>query len=253
MAEDDSDGSLASIREIRCMRDPVEIVRAAPRRSLTFKAAGETLEACEPSAAAARELIRQHDGRETDPWLVAYLLGANGHAEGYETVLKILRAAAGLSSESYAAHALVRIRNHDALRDLIDVLHTHEDARVRRACASALAELGSQPAIDALRAALRRGRVSANALAPILAAVPVSVEVLIDDLRSTDRETRRWPTLLVVARIRRAIDPRVQPELARCAASLELCEALRTAVDAPESIVFESEADALRAWLASLA
>lgn len=240
-------------RVIMAMRDPVAVVNIALGRHAVFKACATALEECPPDAGAARVLVEAHDRGAAPSWLVACLLGFNGHRDGYAKTLAILEAGDRLLSESYAASALVRIGGADALRDLVRVIDTTNDSRVRVAAAHAIAKLGSKDAIDVLRDAIARGRLRGRTMGGALARTAVPVETLLEDLRSPHRELRRWPAYVIHDRIRFSPqDARLVPLLATCAASGELRAALRAVIDEPDERVFESNARRMRAWLDSL-
>ena len=245
--------ALGTMARVRAMRDPVAIVEQAIERPMYFMASVDALRHCEPDSTAARTLVNAHERSEAPSWLVACLLGCNRHPDGYSRALAILCAGDGLLSESYASHALVSIRGERALPDLVAALESSEDGNVRKAAASALGRLGSTRAIDALRAAVLSRRLRGRTVGAALTRFAVPPETLVNDLRSQDRETRRWPAVLIDQRIGRLDDDSVSSHLADCGRCGALRSALATLLDTGDDAVLPGEARRIRAWLYSLA
>src|SRR5262245_32670282 len=84
---------------------PLELVEAA-LAGTGWKSAGLALEARPPDAACARAIMAAYRSGRCEAWMAAWLLGANGHPDGYATALAILQSGAGKGSESYAGIAL---------------------------------------------------------------------------------------------------------------------------------------------------
>lgn len=247
--EQDRDNARAR-RRLRRSRDPVTIVRTALAEHWLFKDATHALSRCEPSAAAAEALLEAHDTAQAPSWLVACLLGFVRHPSGYPRVLEILARGDRFLSEDYAASAAVQIAGAQAQTDLERVIDTVENGAVRKAAASAIGSIGTPEAIGLLVAALARGRLRALTVARALSTTPVEPETLIDALRSTHREVRRWPAMLMAERLR---TPRLhEVELRRCAASLPLCAALTSLLEEDTELVWPGDAARIRTWLESI-
>jgi hypothetical protein len=214
-------------RHLLALRDPVAIVGIALADHARFKDATLALSRCDPCPRAARALIDAHDAGEAPSWLVACLLGYVRHPSGYPRVMEILRRGDRFLSESHAAEAALRIAGADAQPELEDVIDTVEDGMARKAAALVLARMGTS-AIGFLAAAPARGRLPALTVGYALAPVAVEPETLAGALRSADRETRRWPAMMMAVRLRAPQSH--APELGRCARSPSLRAALAVVI-----------------------
>ena len=176
----------------------LELVEAAIAGT-GWKSAGLALEARVPDAACAHAIMTAYRSGRCEAWMAAWLLGANGHPDGYETVLAILRSGAGKGSESYAGVALAKMRGDDALPDLVAILDEPHHARwVHEGAAFGLGEIRDPRALEALLAAVDRGRVresKAGFIAHEHGVTPIRLLAWLRGDDATRREIAAWAVL----------------------------------------------------------
>lgn len=164
----------------------LDFVNAAIDRNLLFKQAADALDKLEPSEEAAKRLIAAYENDDAPGWLVAFLLGQNGHPCGYATVKSILEAHLGQGASSYAGVAMVRLIGREAINDLRKLLRTADHPRVRRGSAYGLAELQDEKLIDDFVAALREDGLPRHDAAAHVAHSGASDELLLSWLDGED-------------------------------------------------------------------
>jgi hypothetical protein len=94
-----------------------------------------------------------------------------------------------------------------------------------------------------------RERLSARSVGQALARVHVEPAAMIAALWSPHAETRRWPAMTIVARVRRPRSEACVRELRVCAASTELRAPLASAVD--DLGLWHTHTAIVRSWLSS--
>jgi len=164
-----------------------------------WKSAGLALESRPPEAACAHAIVAAYRAGRCEAWMAAWLLGANGHADGYETTLAILRSGAGKGSEGYAGVALAKMRGDDALADLVAILDEPSHPRwVHEGAAFGLGEIRDPRALDALLLAVDRGRVretKAGFIAHQHGVTPIRLLAWLRGDDATRREIAAWAVL----------------------------------------------------------
>ena len=150
----------------------IELVRYALHDPANFKQVDAVLAQRMPDPAAAELLIAAFEAGTAPVWLVAYLLGRIGTACGYATARAIVLSAPGQLAESYAAVAMVRIREAQAFGDLAELLKTAPQRASREAAASGLAEFGSAEAAELILTASQAQTIRASIARRLLTPTP---------------------------------------------------------------------------------
>jgi len=222
-------------------------VKKAIANHAYFKIASRDLEKLAPDAAATQALIEAFRGRSAPAWLVAHLLGCNGHDDGYALVREILLSAPGLLAESYAGVALTKIRGNRAFDDLASLLTEAPHKASREGAAYGLRELGGPVAIRIIAAAGRDGHIKPSVAASILAKLPTPSRRVIE---LVDSDTERG--LLIAAWLihfrETSSSVRAVPHWNR-QETAELGDALRTALARHGGALSELRRRHLNQWL----
>lgn len=156
-----------------------------------FKRVSAELEGRLPSRAFARGLADAHERGDAPGWLVAHLLGQNGHEAGYETVRAVLLAGQRMLSESYAGIAMGRIRGQAAVEDLVEVMREGDTKWVREGAVDGLAHLEAAGQLDVVVEAVRARAISPRAAASYLDSVRPGDAELLAWLRDPDPRVAR--------------------------------------------------------------
>jgi HEAT repeat protein len=226
-------------------------VRSALADQRVFKDVLRRLETLPPSENASLTVIKTHDRGDVGSWMAAALLGRVRHRFGYVRVLEILDAN-DAQANSWAADALVRIVGRDSELDLARVIDEVDHGIARKSAALALGSLGSESSIAILVRALERGRLRALSVAQALCNTHVEPSVLVRALASPALEARRWPPMLIAARLR-SRDDESAGELARCASSEDLRATLAAALrDDTEQVTWRADREAIQTWLGQM-
>ena len=186
-----------------------ELARLAAADRTYFKPVSSALEPRDPCAAAAGVLVDAYAGGEAPAWLVAQLLGQNGHPDGYETAKAILLSGARQLSESCAGAAMARIRGDEALADLTHIMRTGKDRHVRDGAVYGIALVADRQAFADVIATLREWTISVQAATSVLDRIEPTESELLALLRDSDVRVGRLAAYHLHRR--RAYDPPPPP------------------------------------------
>lgn len=185
------------------MSDPAsEEIEAAISGKL-FKLSARTLETLEPSLDAVWIIENSYSTRQLEPFVIACLLNANGHAAGYDLALRTLVSAEDYSRGVYSSVACAKLDKQRAASDLPDLLSQGPDGAVMRAAAAGLVELKTGDFLQAVIGACVQGNIRPRDAGKALTYQTVDLLWL---LQSDDKRLVRAGLEVIYSRIQGGIE-----------------------------------------------
>jgi hypothetical protein len=177
--------------------DSVELVGIATAQPRHARLVGMVLRGRTPKEAPAAMIAAAREQGMLSAEHAAELLGAVGHAAGYETVRAMLFSSEEPEACASAGVAVARILGRRAEADLLLALHGAPERAGREGAALGLSELDNEEAALSIVEAARGGRVRARVAVRCAMRSPFDAELWLEILESNAGRDRRLGTELV--------------------------------------------------------